>query len=184
MQAKPIRASKDNVLGVETQYLLWVQPIEGPTSPIVVYALDLPAGFPSLADPNSVGGYTRLREDVEITGYFFKRWAYGARDGVNTAPLVLAKTPLWFPSPDLSRGDGVPSLMTFVLWIVGAALFGTLVAATAYYRSRQESPALLSFQSSQAVQRELADSLNNADAGPNVEESLRLLGEQHRQGEQ
>lgn len=179
MQAKPIKASK-NVYGIEQQYMLWIQPEGAPDSPIMVYALALPAGFPSLDDPQLAGGYTKLREDVEITGYFFKRWAYLGHGGTYTAPLILAKAPHWFPSPDVSRGDELPSSGTFLLWVLGSALFAIAMAGLAYVRTRARSPALESFKTSANAKRELEESLADAHAGPSPLDALKQLEERDR----
>ena len=76
-----------NPYGVEgTLYRLWVFP-DDTTSPLVVYALELPAGFP-------IG--EKIKEEVEATGFFFKRWAYEAqKDDVPIVPLILGKTIRW-----------------------------------------------------------------------------------------
>lgn len=66
----------------------WVEPADGPASPIVVYFLRLPEGMPR---------GLRIREPVEVVGYFFKRWAYEATDAIRTAPLVMALDPAWKP---------------------------------------------------------------------------------------
>jgi hypothetical protein len=180
MQAKRISAV-DNVYGIKHQYILWIQPDGGPKVPIVVYALDLPPGFPDVVGDNSKGDYVRVREDVAVTGYFFKRWAYRAHDGINTAPLVLAKVPQWFPSADLStRGDPLPSMGTFISWVIASALFGIVVAVIAYSRSRVHSPAVESFQTSPAAHREREESLNNPESGPSVLEALQALEERDR----
>jgi hypothetical protein len=178
MQAKKIAPTK-NAYGIEEQYLLWIKP-EGGTTPLVVYTLELPPGFPSLDEPNIEGGYTKLREDVDITGYFFKRWAYRAQQGTYTAPLILAKSPRWIPSGDISRGGGLPSGWTMSLWILGSAAFGSGVAVLAYVLSRRKSPALEHLANSPAAQRELAASLKGAHAGPSVLEALREMEERDR----
>lgn len=76
----------------------WVEPTDGPASPIVVYFLRLPDGMPH---------GMRVREPVEVVGYFFKRWAYEATDTVRTAPLVMALEPVWKPLPPPPAGGTV-----------------------------------------------------------------------------
>ncbi len=182
MQAKRIKATR-NVYGIEHQYILWIKPEDAPKSPIVVYALEMPKGFPSLDAPGLDGGWTKLREDVTITGYLFKRWAYRAQEGTHVAPLVLAKAPQWIPSPDVTRGEELPSLPTFVMWLTGCALFGVIVAVVIYLRTKAVSPAIESFQNSPAAQQELRESLSGANAGPGPLEALRLLEERDQQNE-
>lgn len=69
----------------------WLEPAGGPPSPIVVYFRKLPPGMPE--------GLS-IDERVEVVGYFFKRWAYAAKDTVRTAPLVMAIEPAWRPKTD------------------------------------------------------------------------------------
>ncbi|MFH5804769.1 hypothetical protein [Alienimonas sp. DA493] len=66
----------------ETRVELWVYTDDSQTNPAVVVALAAP-GLPRGDD---------LLEPVKVTGRFFKRWGYEARDGkVRIAPLILAE---------------------------------------------------------------------------------------------
>ena len=78
---------------------LWLRPQAGPDMPLVVYALDLPAGFPPVKPKDERGQGTSLNEEVEVTGYFFKRWAYAAQDDIRSVPLILAASPRWLDRP-------------------------------------------------------------------------------------
>jgi hypothetical protein len=180
MQAKKIKSAR-NVYGIESHYMLWINPEGGPKKPIIVYALQLPQGFPSLDDPTLEGEYTRLREDAEITGYFFKKWAYRAKNGSEVAPLILAKSPHWFPTADVTRESELPSMTVFLSWVGGSGLIAVAAATLAWWLSRAPSPALESFQTSDLAQQELDSSLKNAQTGPSVMEQLREL-EQRDQG--
>ena len=95
-QAYRVPAPK-NLLGIQNYYVFWLRPAGGPNSPIVVYCLETPPGFPKLKDKLADGGVTELHEEVEFTGYFFKRWAYQAAEDILVAPLVLAQAPRWTP---------------------------------------------------------------------------------------
>ncbi|NBT12461.1 MAG: hypothetical protein EBS56_02560 [Planctomycetia bacterium] len=77
-----------NGYDINAYWQAWVEPDDGPASPIVVYFLRLPAGMPT---------GMQVREPVEVVGYFFKRWAYEAKDTIRTAPLVMALEPDWRP---------------------------------------------------------------------------------------
>lgn len=180
MQAKPIKASQ-NVYGIKQQYLLWIQPDDAPKSPVVVYALAMPKDFPTLDSPNLDGGYTKLREDVVVTGYLFKRWAYRAQEGTQVAPLVVTKSVKWQPSPIVTRGNELPSATTFLIWLGACALLGSVVALAIYVRTRALSPAMESFQNSPIAQRELHTSLSTAQAGPGPLEALRLMEQRDQQ---
>jgi hypothetical protein len=84
--------------GITGYYVYWLNPAGGPDRPIVIYALETPPGFPALADKDLGQQATELNESVEVTGYFFKNWAYQAQDHTRLAPLLLAKAPVWRPA--------------------------------------------------------------------------------------
>ena len=73
--------------GIEGDYRrIWLWP-DGAANPVVIYSLGVPDGFP-------LG--TKIDEEVEITGFFFKVWAYPtAKPTIRTAPLLLCKTIRW-----------------------------------------------------------------------------------------
>lgn len=81
-----------NDYNIEGYWQGWLEPAGGPPSPIVVYFLNLPPGMPE--------GLS-IDERVDVVGYFFKRWAYAAKDTVRTAPLVMAFEPIWKPKADM-----------------------------------------------------------------------------------
>ena len=78
-----------NDFGIEGYWQCWLFPANS-LNPIVVYALELPDGFPH---------GMKLRERVEFTGVFFKRWAYASKSGSRVAPLVIAGRGCWQPEP-------------------------------------------------------------------------------------
>ena len=79
-----------NDYGIDDYWQGWLEPEGGPASPVVVYFLAIPADMPTgLA----------IGERIDATGYFFKRWAYAAKDTVRLAPLVMAASPRWSPRP-------------------------------------------------------------------------------------
>jgi hypothetical protein len=94
----------------------WVEPDDGPASPIVVYFLRLPPGMPE---------GMKLAEPVEIIGYFFKRWAYQASDTIRTAPLVMALEPIW--TPHKAPAPGGTSAGSYALLVIGALVALTLL---------------------------------------------------------
>jgi len=79
-----------NEYGIEKYYQIWLAPNDNRVSPIVIYCLHLPEGFPTGMD---------VSEEAEITGFFFKRWAYKAKDAIRTAPTILAATLEWQKRP-------------------------------------------------------------------------------------
>jgi hypothetical protein len=125
-----------NIVGVEGYYVFVLMPQGGPNSPIMVYALDLPPGFPEIKDKDVDGVTTQLNEDVEFTGYFVKRMAYLAQDGTRVAPLLVAKSPVW--TPRVVRADPtLPDWWTFLGVAAGLAVLSIGVAVSVYWRSRK-----------------------------------------------
>ncbi len=114
--------SGTNEEGIVSYWQCWLQP-DGSQNPVVVYLLELPHEFPD--------GMS-LNERVDITGVFFKRWAYAAKEGTRTAPLVLANQLQWTKTPVAAvKKPPQPSQMfavaaaallaaLFVTWIVYA----------------------------------------------------------------
>jgi hypothetical protein len=75
-----------NQQGIDRYYQLWIEPADAPSWPMVVVCLELPPEFPSGAG---------VAEEVAVTGFFFKRWAYQAQDQLRTVPTLLARTVGW-----------------------------------------------------------------------------------------
>jgi hypothetical protein len=121
-----------NNYAIEGYWQAWVEPDEGPASPIVVYFYRLPEGMPH---------GLKVREPVEVIGYFFKRWAYQATDTIRTAPLVMALEPIWKPHKPPAPGGTAAS--SIALWTIGALVAITLIAmrlANSGGRRREEPP--------------------------------------------
>jgi hypothetical protein len=113
-----------NSLGIQHYYQLWIEPDDAPSWTIVILSLELPRGFPTGLD---------VAEEAEITGFFFKRWAYMAQDQMRTAPTLLARTIGWQPALPATRraplswtslqgtsvlivGVGVVAIGVWVVW--------------------------------------------------------------------
>lgn len=109
----------------------WLEPEGGPVSPIVVYFLRLPDGMPH---------GMKIGEQVEVVGYFFKRWAYAATDTVRIAPLVLSLEPIWKKRPAGSPAGN--SLGTVALVTMAAVVVLTILGIRAAGRGpgRRQSP--------------------------------------------
>ncbi len=116
-----------NAWGQRYYYQTWLQPADHPSNPIQIYCLELPEGFP-------LG--LQIQEEVEITGFYFKRVAYQARDGLRTAPTLVAKTVRWFPRPSLAREEQPLKGPALVLILVAVAGLGIGTAVMLYYRVR------------------------------------------------
>jgi len=115
---------------IREYYQAWLFPIDNPHSPIVVCAMELPAGFPT--------GMT-IAEDATVTGFFLKCWLYTHGDTFRTAPTLLAKTLEWQKRPVLAPAttpDG---------WTSAWILLGTVLAAalSAWYVYAYTKPSRL-----------------------------------------
>jgi hypothetical protein len=119
-----------NDQGIERYYQLWLRPEDNGASPIAIYCLKLPENFP-LGD--------KLDEPVRLSGIFFKRWVYSARDTIRLAPLVLAATVDWRPNP-LAPQRSVAAAEPIPYWMIGAtALAALLVVAALWTFGRRDS---------------------------------------------
>lgn len=116
-------AATKNDLGIESYYRTWLFPRDSASNPIVVYTLTVPDGFPE--------GMT-IDEQVELDGFFFKRWPYAASDTVRSAPVVLAKSLRWIiPEP----AESTPPISATTI-VVLAALTAFCVAIFVWWQTR------------------------------------------------
>jgi hypothetical protein len=115
-----------NESGIDAYWEVWVFPDDHPVDPIVVCSARIPEGFPA---------GMQIEEQVELTGYFFKRWAYRARDTLRTTPLVIAGDLAWTPA--VAPASGGPTWQNVLVWLVGAALAAFGVVVWVNYRMRR-----------------------------------------------
>lgn len=124
-RAFPLRPPK-NDYGIERYYQLWLFPDDNPSSPVILYCLELPEEFPT--------GMT-LVERAEVVGFYFKRLAYESADTLRTAPTVLARNIRWQRAP--AAGPIEPSDPGSPWTILAvAALFSAGLATYIYWRTR------------------------------------------------
>lgn len=131
-------ASHEQRSGIQGYYVLWLREAHGSNSPIVAYVASLPTGFPPLAERAPGHEGTVLREEVTVTGVFFKRWLYGSRGGLNLAPLILGQITQWTPPPQGPADGGLGALdpMTILYAVLSVALVALALAVWAYRSSR------------------------------------------------
>jgi hypothetical protein len=106
----------ENHYGIDHYWQGWLEPAGGPASPIVVQFLRLPEGMPT---------GLKVHEPVDVTGYFFKRYAYNAADTIRVAPLLMALEPAWKPLPPVTPGG--TSLGTWAIVTMAALVAATLL---------------------------------------------------------
>jgi hypothetical protein len=158
-----------NDLGIKHYYQLSLEPQGELNQLVVVYALNLPEGFPKGESVEAA---------VQLTGFFFKRWAYAAKDAVRTAPLVLVNTVTWKPLPATT----VPSDEVSLAWAAAVAFGLFLIAALGFIimqsmRSNPRSQQLIDapFSADRLAKLEVtADANDNesaADSSPSREDA-------------
>lgn len=127
----------NNPLGIEHYQILWTQPVGSANAPFVVYALQLPQGFPVETNASSDSTPVERHDDVEFTGIFFKRFAYRAQDGIRTAPLLVARISEWEPEQTpVPQHTDLPSPLTIGITLALVAAFCISWAAFVYRSSQ------------------------------------------------
>lgn len=79
-------ADGDGDAGVAYQSYLFTD--DSRTHPYIIVSRNVPDGIPRGGD---------LNEEVALTGYFFKIYAYDAQDTARVAPLIITGRLQWFP---------------------------------------------------------------------------------------
>ena len=175
-RAYRVQASR-NHLGIESYYVFWLQPFESADTPLVVYALELPPGFPPLKDRDR-SGMTALNEELTFHGYLFKRGAYPGQSGTHNAPLMLARVGQWNPEPLTMRQT--EQLGGRILWqaVILALSAAALIAAGVYWTSLRRRAAL-SPKEDLAIAASLK-SLQQENVLPPPDEALRQMEKEAR----
>ena len=133
----------ENKYDIRHYFEIVLYPNVRPLSPVLVYCLQLPEGFPS---------GDGLDCQAEATGFFFKLCVYRAKDALRLAPTILSKTVKWKrPPPAL---ETPPIGCWRILWAVGVAVLSAIVVAWCVYLRTRTKPARYS----------LPDELPNLDS--------------------
>jgi len=159
-RAHPAKTPR-NEYGLTDYYQLWLWPADHPEDPIVVWCLHLPDGFP-------IG--MEMEEDAEVTGFYFKLWAYKSADSAGRrAPMLFARTVRWHRRSEVAQAPPADRT-SLTLMILGAAAFAVLGTAYIYYRTRRSTPI--------RVERlPEGETLRDADTRPDVAATLQQLAE-------
>jgi hypothetical protein len=137
--AKPVA---ENDFGLQTLHQLWLAPRGGGQWPIVVYAIELPPGFPR---------GDNLSEDVVIDGLFFKNWSFPYNGGMGLAPVLVTPTLAW-NSANGGNANGVAPLKVAEAapatskLMVGAFLAGAATVAFVAWAAMQTRRPRRAFQ--------------------------------------
>jgi hypothetical protein len=128
-----------NDFGIAELHQLILAPRGGGPWPIVVYAIELPTGFPR---------GDNLSEDVVVDGLFFKNWSFPYDGGMGLAPVLVTPTLAWNSAnggdangvPPQKAADAAPAtskLMVGALLGGGVAIAFVLWAVTQTRRPRR-----------------------------------------------
>ncbi len=169
-----------NIYGIKEYSVFWIAPAGGPNSPIAVYALQPPEGFPALKDKDRDRATTPLNEEMEFTGYYFKRWAYPARDGLRIAPLLLAKTARWTPPPESLAKDQTLNPYALAMYLCGAMAVGASIALVAYWQGQRRSTKSRIYAASPDRFAQRLQALEQEDPAEDVRETLRRLSNEQK----
>lgn len=141
-------SSVSNPLGIKEFYVLTIR-VRNDDSPVIVYCLDAPESFPDVPnkDPNGDTLLLNQNDQIDLTGYFFKIWAYSTPEGTYTAPLLVADTFRWtadtgiLPEELLSPAESAGMPAWLVLLIAGIVAVG--ICGYVYASSNRQSLAAL-----------------------------------------
>ncbi len=164
--------------GIDSYVVLGILPGRGTSSPIVVYCVGLPAGFPKVQSGNSADGGSQLDEDIQITGYFFKRWLHASGEGMTLSPLILGRVTQWHPPNKSAQTTKLARLSPsmIVLAVCGMALVGTCIAVWVYRSSRISSREITTWTHPPAA----LPTFDPSGVQGGVTESLRALAQDDR----
>ncbi len=179
-----VRATK-NIYGIAGYYIFIVKPNGGVNSPLTVYALETPPGFPEVKDRDLDRTTTTLFEEVEFTGYFFKNRAYRAKGGSFISPTLVARVAKWDgPLDEVDDWSELPSISTAIMGIVGVAAVGILLCVLIYRQNRGVSPEVARYDVSNRTSAESLKKLEKEAPTVTVEDRLRELSAAQHDAEQ
>ena len=91
---------EENDYGIEMLHELWLYTDDSQQNPSVIVCTEIPDDFPT---------QDAVIEGVEVSGFFFKMYVYGAQDTVRFAPMLLAKTVNYNPPLALGLTSPIPT---------------------------------------------------------------------------
>jgi len=166
-----------NQYGIERYAKLVIEPTDR-AEPLLAYCIDPPEDLP-LGD--------KLRQPIRLTGFFYKRQAGLAGDGIRTWPLVLAKT-VHLISPAAAVAPGQADPVSPVLAVVISVTFGLAVVWFVLGRTRRGTsfriPAAGSPEAARVLARHGLSALKNEQVEPDERERfVRMAERQEGSGE-
>jgi len=110
-----------NQLDIPQYYVLVIRPSGGSTTPLIVYCLQPPSGFPALPDKDIDRTTADMNDVVQVTGYFFKSWAHNGTQGqMFSSPLMLANSFQWLPHEKMAAETSAKPTAQLPVWAIFA----------------------------------------------------------------
>jgi len=128
-------STTDNELGIESYFVVWMQPDQAGTGPFCIYTFKLPDDFPAVGDQ-----FTDVDERASVVGAFFKLRIYTAKSGdVPECPLLLARTLTHIaPQTVATQKSWQPDARFMVPFFILAPLVVGYLAYRTYQSTRTE----------------------------------------------
>ena len=165
-----LRAVK-NDYGIERYFRLVIEPSDR-AEPMLIYCLELPAGAP-------IGD--NLHQPIKATGFFYKRQAGMAGDGIRTWPLVLAKTVRMVAAPAAAapvQADPISPTFAIIVSIVLALAVVWFVLGRTQRGTKFRIPAAGDPEAQRVLSRHGLSSLKNESVEPNERERFVEMAKQ------
>ena len=103
----------------------WLFTKDSGLEPIRILSLEAPPHLPQ---------GTAISANVEVTGYFFKRYGYSTETTQHIAPMLVARTIHFKPIP--RPPDQTPQVMNLLLWVLLG--LSTVVMSVVYWTNHQD----------------------------------------------
>lgn len=164
-----------NKYGIKRYAKLVIEPTDR-AEPLLAYCVEPPEELP-LGD--------KLHQPIRLTGFFYKRQAGMAGDGIRTWPLVLAKTArLMAPAPAAApnRGDPVSPMLAAIVSIVFSFAVVWFVLGRTRRGTSFRIPAAGSPEAARVLARHGLSKLKNEDVEPDERERFVRMAEQQAEG--
>ena len=169
-----------NQLAIQQYYVLVIRPSGGGTTPLIVYCLQPPSGFPSLPDKDIDRSTADMNDVVQVTGYFFKSWAHvGPQGQMFSSPLMLANSFRWLPHERMAATTSAKPASQLPVWAIFAIPLILAVGFTGgvYLMSRWKGQTATD-TSPTDISQHLAG-LSDDEVAPPTREALQQLADQN-----
>jgi hypothetical protein len=169
-----------NQLAIRQYYVLVIRPSGGGTTPLIVYCLQPPRGFPSLPDKDIDRSTADMNDVVQVTGYFFKSWAHAGPQGqMFSSPLMLANSFQWLPHERMVATTTAKPASQLPVWAIFAIPLILAVGFTGgvYLMSRWKGQTATN-TSQTDISQHLAG-LSDDEVAPPTREALQQLADQN-----